>query len=253
MRTTNVHPGAVAGAMRGTKSAELVALHPRPSLGLVILRNLARLLGLPPRRLARHPVTTAACSLVFTTWLVAGIVGVVALVATAAATLVLWRRQRRTPTADSWSRAGAPRWCTGDAGNRPWSPVDWRCRQRTGSTCPRSAASSPMSSPTGCWWTCCRVSARTTSTHTCRSWRTPSHASRCRVRVDQPGRIWLDFTRVDPLTTTIPAWNPASWSTCGLSRSVGCEDGQPWRVRLQQSHLLIAGATDSGKSSLMWS
>ena len=48
MRTTKLHPGAVAGGMRGTKSAELVALHPRPSLGLILIRNLLRLVALWP-------------------------------------------------------------------------------------------------------------------------------------------------------------------------------------------------------------
>ena len=254
MRTTNVHPGAVAGGMRGTKSAELVALHPRPSLGLVILRNLFRLLGLLLVGMARHPVTTAACTLVFTTWLVAGIVGVVGLVATGGRNAgAVASPAAGLATAGSWCRAGAPRWCTGDAGNRPWSPAGWRCRPRIGSTCPRSAASSPMSSATGCWWTCCRASAQTTSTPTCRSWRTPSQpAAAASVSTSRAGSGWTS-----PASTRSPPpslrWNPASRSTCEHSAVGRQEDGQPWLVRLQQSHLLIAGATDSGKSSLMWS
>src|SRR6185312_4319951 len=32
-----------------------------------------------------------------------------------------------------------------------------------------------------------------------------------------------------------------------------CEDGSPWRLRLAATHVLIAGATGSGKGSVIWS
>src|ERR1035437_5419323 len=32
-----------------------------------------------------------------------------------------------------------------------------------------------------------------------------------------------------------------------------CEDGTPWRLRLAATHVLIAGATGSGKGSVIWS
>ena len=32
-----------------------------------------------------------------------------------------------------------------------------------------------------------------------------------------------------------------------------CEDGSPWRLRLASTHVLIAGATGSGKGSVIWS
>nr|WP_246221556.1 FtsK/SpoIIIE domain-containing protein [Phytoactinopolyspora mesophila] len=36
--------------------------------------------------------------------------------------------------------------------------------------------------------------------------------------------------------------------------SVGrCEDGQPWRLQLLGTHVLVAGATNSGKGSVIWS
>ena len=253
MRTTNLHPGAVAGGMRGTKSAELVALHPRPSLGLVILRNLFRLLGLVLVGMARHPATTAACTMVFATWLVAGIVGVVGLVATGAATLVLWHRQRP----DSLRRLVVSRWRAALVYRRRWQPAMVTCglavqaEDREYLPKIRLVVADEFSD---------RLLVDLLSGQCPEDFDGQvsqlAHtfaARRCRVRVDQPGRIWLDFTRVDPLTTTIPALEPSEPVDLRALRVGRQEDGQPWLVRLQQSHLLIAGATDSGKSSLMWS
>ncbi len=71
--------------------------------------------------------------------------------------------------------------------------------------------------------------------------------------MERPGRIWLDFTQRDPLTTTIPALEPVEpVDLHGLV--VGRqEDGQPWRVSLRGGHTLVAGATGSGKGSVIGS
>jgi S-DNA-T family DNA segregation ATPase FtsK/SpoIIIE len=78
-------------------------------------------------------------------------------------------------------------------------------------------------------------------------------ARRCRVVVDRPGRICIEFTHTDPLQEPIPALDPADPpDLTGLS--VGRrEDGSPWRLRLLGTHLLVAGATGSGKGSVLWS
>jgi S-DNA-T family DNA segregation ATPase FtsK/SpoIIIE len=75
----------------------------------------------------------------------------------------------------------------------------------------------------------------------------------CRVRVDRPGRIWLDFTRRDPLVQPIPAL-PVPEVPDLLALPLGVtERGVPWVLRLLGSHVLIAGATGAGKSSVVWS
>jgi DNA segregation ATPase FtsK/SpoIIIE, S-DNA-T family len=75
----------------------------------------------------------------------------------------------------------------------------------------------------------------------------------CRVRVDRPGRVWLDFTHTDPLTAPIPAL-PVPEVPDFTAVPLGVtSDGSPWRLRLLGSHVLIAGATGSGKGSVLWS
>jgi S-DNA-T family DNA segregation ATPase FtsK/SpoIIIE len=75
----------------------------------------------------------------------------------------------------------------------------------------------------------------------------------CRVREHRPGRLWLDFRVRDPLTQVIPALSVPE--TVDLrSVQVGLqEDGEPWRLRVLGTHLLLAGVTESGKSSVLWS
>jgi S-DNA-T family DNA segregation ATPase FtsK/SpoIIIE len=75
----------------------------------------------------------------------------------------------------------------------------------------------------------------------------------CRVREHRPGRLWLDFRVRDPLTQVIPAL-PVPETVDLRSVQVGLqEDGEPWRLRVLGTHLLLAGVTESGKSSVLWS
>ncbi len=62
----------------------------------------------------------------------------------------------------------------------------------------------------------------------------------------------LEFVRRDALAAIIPALPiPAQPDLTALP--VGRrEDGLPWLVRLHGTHLLVAGATGSGKASLLW-
>ncbi|MGI5420953.1 FtsK/SpoIIIE domain-containing protein [Actinomadura luteofluorescens] len=81
-------------------------------------------------------------------------------------------------------------------------------------------------------------------------------AALVRVRVgDRPGRIWLEFVRRDALAVPIPALPVPDASAVDLSGvEIGRqEDGSPWRLRLLGTHVLIAGATGSGKGSVIWS
>jgi S-DNA-T family DNA segregation ATPase FtsK/SpoIIIE len=80
-------------------------------------------------------------------------------------------------------------------------------------------------------------------------------ARACRVRVDRPRRIWLDFLHRDPLAQplTVPCL-AAPGTVVDLARvAIGrTEIGRSWLLRLADRHILVAGVSDAGKSSVMW-
>jgi S-DNA-T family DNA segregation ATPase FtsK/SpoIIIE len=78
-------------------------------------------------------------------------------------------------------------------------------------------------------------------------------AQLCRVRELGPGMITLEFVRADTLAQPFGALHyPAETDLSALP--VGrAEDGGPWLLRLLGTHVLIAGATGSGKGSVIWS
>jgi DNA segregation ATPase FtsK/SpoIIIE, S-DNA-T family len=75
----------------------------------------------------------------------------------------------------------------------------------------------------------------------------------CRVRTAAPGMVMLELVRADTLRDPIPALPiPDEVDLSGLA--VGRqENGSPWLLRVLSTHLLIAGATGSGKGSILWS
>lgn len=78
-------------------------------------------------------------------------------------------------------------------------------------------------------------------------------ARECRVRSAKPGRVWLDVHRRDALRSVvqpIEQQEPADLSGIPIG---ACEEGEAWRLRLLGTHVLIAGATGSGKGSVLWS
>jgi S-DNA-T family DNA segregation ATPase FtsK/SpoIIIE len=80
-------------------------------------------------------------------------------------------------------------------------------------------------------------------------------ARSCRVRVDKPRRICLDFMHTDPLAATFAVPSLAEPGTAvDLARVVigRTETGRPWLLRLADRHVLVAGVSDAGKSSVMW-
>jgi S-DNA-T family DNA segregation ATPase FtsK/SpoIIIE len=78
-------------------------------------------------------------------------------------------------------------------------------------------------------------------------------ASSCRVREDRPGRVWLEFTTRDPLRETVPAL-PVSENVDLEAVPIGRQEGgEPWKVKVLGTHMLIAGSTGAGKGSVLWS
>jgi S-DNA-T family DNA segregation ATPase FtsK/SpoIIIE len=75
----------------------------------------------------------------------------------------------------------------------------------------------------------------------------------CRVRVDRPGQIWLDFAHRDPLTEVIPAMPIPEVPELGALTLGKREDGTAWTLTLTGTHVLVAGATNAGKGSVVWS
>ncbi|GAA2500570.1 FtsK/SpoIIIE domain-containing protein [Terrabacter carboxydivorans] len=83
-----------------------------------------------------------------------------------------------------------------------------------------------------------------------------AHATGClsaAVRPDRPGRCWLELKRRDDLVRTVspvPASETVELHAVPIGRR---EDGGPWLLKVAGTHLLVAGATGAGKSSVLWS
>ena len=75
----------------------------------------------------------------------------------------------------------------------------------------------------------------------------------CRVRDVAPGTLLLELVRADTLADPIPALPIADQVDLAALPVGRCENGSPWLLRLISTHILIAGATGSGKGSVIWS
>jgi S-DNA-T family DNA segregation ATPase FtsK/SpoIIIE len=75
----------------------------------------------------------------------------------------------------------------------------------------------------------------------------------CRVRHASPGLVVLEMVRADTLAYPIPTLPVAPFTDLAALPVGRCEDGGPWLLRLISTHVLIAGATGSGKGSVIWS
>jgi S-DNA-T family DNA segregation ATPase FtsK/SpoIIIE len=71
----------------------------------------------------------------------------------------------------------------------------------------------------------------------------------------EPGRVWLRLAYGDSLARTLTLPSIATTAAVDFyAVPVGrCDDGTRWTVRLLGTHVLLAGATGSGKGSVLWS
>jgi len=73
-----------------------------------------------------------------------------------------------------------------------------------------------------------------------------------RVRKAPAGSVVVELVRRDVLAAVIPAL-PIPGSVDLRAIPVGRrEDGSPWTIRLQGSHVLLGGSTGAGKASVLW-
>src|SRR5690606_38417192 len=74
-----------------------------------------------------------------------------------------------------------------------------------------------------------------------------------RVQVARAGRLVLTFPRREPLAAPLAAVPVPVTPEVGPVEVGICEDGTPYRLKVHGTHVLIAGATGSGKGSWLWS
>jgi S-DNA-T family DNA segregation ATPase FtsK/SpoIIIE len=252
-RTARFGTGGLAGGMRGSKASELIVVQPRPSLFTVTVLNLARLLGTVTGWAARHPSVVAALSTAVVVSAVLGLIGLGVLLGATAAGLWLWRRWHRA----SYLHLVVSRWRGFWVYRRRWQPAMHTCRlseeingREYLPTLRRITATEHTD----------RVSVELLSGQSPAQFEAATsqlahtfEALRCRVLVDRPGRITVEFTHGDPLTATVTpvsAEQVPDLERLAIGRR---EDGSPWVHRLLGTHLLVAGATGAGKGSVLWS
>jgi S-DNA-T family DNA segregation ATPase FtsK/SpoIIIE len=253
MRTTTVRTGGWVSGIQGARSGELLVPAARPSFLSLLLVNLTRLVARALRGAYRHPV---AVTLAVGGLYVLHVGGARALVLIVAAALVagaVWRRAHEA----SFRRWIGSAYRSAVVYARRWQPAMVTCglsvhldgveyvprvkRVRSSRYVDRVLVQVlPGQSPEQ-YEKCASQLAHTFA------------ALRCRVVLDRPGRLWLEFTHGDPLAHVVPAIAPADKPDLSALPIGRREDGSPWLLRLLGTHLLVAGATGSGKGSVFGS
>jgi S-DNA-T family DNA segregation ATPase FtsK/SpoIIIE len=239
--------------MRGSKASELVVIQPRPTLTTVILTNLARLVGRLIGWVLRHP--GSACTFLLAWWLLAwlGAGGLAISAAVGGGGVLLWRRLHVA----SYRRLVVSRWRGFWLYRRCWQPAMHTCGLSVDANgreyLPRLRK--VVAGEHADLVTVDMLSGQAPAQFEA-STSQLAHtftALRCRVVVDRPGRIVLEFTHGDPLTQTVAVFEAEPDPDLEQLPIGRCEDGAPWTHRLLGTHLLVAGATGAGKGSVVWS
>jgi S-DNA-T family DNA segregation ATPase FtsK/SpoIIIE len=241
------------GGMRGAKSRELVVVTPRPTMSAVLLMNGLRLLAWQVQWMARHPVAVALGVMVLVLHQLVGVLGLLLLSLLLPLALLAWRRLHPC----SFRRFVVSRWRAATVYRRRWQPAMVTCRLATtvdgrdylpklrrvvSSSCVDQVHVDLLSGQ----------APEDFEGMTSQLAHTFS-ALKCRVVLDRPGRIWLEFTRADPLAEPIRALDASGLPNYAALPIGRREDGSPWLLRLLGTHVLVAGATGSGKGSVLWS
>jgi len=246
-----------AGAVRGQRADALLVPPLRLSLGAVLAINAGRLLRRLAGAVVAHPVLTVVLAVVLLLDLLVGPTRLLLGGMAVTVSLGAWRLARPASFTRWVSAPVRSRWRGWWRYRRHWQPVMAttglttvlggteyvpRLRRVVCTGCVDSALVGLLAGQAPADF----EGQVEELAHTFR-------ALSCRVRVDRPGRVWLDFTHTDPLTEPIPALVvPGIPDFTALALGVTA-DGSPWRLRLLGSHVLIAGATGSGKGSVLWS
>jgi S-DNA-T family DNA segregation ATPase FtsK/SpoIIIE len=250
MRTTTLRASV---GMRGGKMPQLVMIQPRPTLAAVVAINLVRLVAGSASWLLHHAAAAAVIGGLLVCLVVLGWVDTVVAILAMAGGLLLWRRVRP----DSFRRVVTSRWRAVAVYGRCWQPAMVTCGLATRL---ENREYLPQVRKVVSEGYVDRVLVELLSGQApedfdaCTSQLAHTfEALRCRVAVDRPGRIWLEFTHRDPLSETVRALGPDPVPDLTALPIGRREDGETWRIRLLGAHLLIAGATGSGKGSVLGS
>lgn len=253
MRTSSIRTGSWASGMHSSRSNELMVPVARPSLLTVLTINLLRLLGALARWVGRHPVVSLLVLLAFVVLRQFGVGGLLLSTGAAVSVGVGWWRVRPR----SFRRWVVSPYRAAVVYGRRWQPAMVTCGlavQLDGTEYlprVRRVVSTPHLD---------RVLVKVLpgqapeQYEACASQLAHTFAAlRCRVVLDRPGRIWLEFTHGDALAEAIPAIAPSDEVDLAKLPVGRCEDGSPWSLRLLGTHILVAGATGSGKGSVFGS
>jgi S-DNA-T family DNA segregation ATPase FtsK/SpoIIIE len=217
----------------------------------------------------RHPRTTTVTVAGVAAYVYLGPGGLTAAAVGLAVVLVVWRRAHRASfdwcllgpwrraTRYSWRWAKAIPMCGLD---QPFRPTHTGVDEVVGLERPRSRRYLPKLKRVRSDQWCDRVTVRLLAGQHPGMWEDCTDhlahtfgAMACRVESPRPGRIVLVFLHRDRLAEVVPALRvPAEPDLLDLAIGV-LEDGRPWTVQVAGSHLLVAGATGSGKGSVVWS